>query len=53
MFLGTAVCRECCITEYREGVFYSGHFVKQSRFTARCGEDIYRLLSSVSTDEFF
>jgi hypothetical protein len=53
MFVGSAVCRECCITEYMQGVLYSGHSVKQNRFTPRCGEDIYRLLSSNTTDVIF
>ena len=83
MFLGKEVCRECCITEYKQGVLYNGHYVstlnadlnpichllallgahhilhlssirvKQSRFTARCSEDVYRLLSSIATDELF
>jgi len=83
MFLGKEVCRECCITEYKQGVLYNGHYVnplnadlnpichllallgahhilhvsrirvKQSRFTARCSEDVYRLLSSIATDKLF
>jgi len=83
MFLGKEKCRECCITEYKQGLLYNGHSVnslntdlnpichllallgvhnifhvcrirvKQSRFTARCSEDVYRLLSSITTDELF
>jgi hypothetical protein len=53
MFVGTAVCCESCITEYKQGVLCSGRSVKQSRFTARCGEDIYRFYQVIIRIIFF